>query len=92
VKSLIKKKIPFEIEVLTREDQINEYLLTTLRTQWGCDLELLQKEFTYNVVGEHLAYIKKLVDHNLALFSNGVLTLTKSGKLLADKIASDLFC
>lgn len=38
-KAIQTGKIPFEREVLTVEDRINEYLLTGLRTSWGCDLE-----------------------------------------------------
>jgi oxygen-independent coproporphyrinogen III oxidase len=84
-------EIPAEHEVLTRQDQINEYLLTTLRTQWGADLKLLRQNFDYNLPEIHFPYIKTLVESNLAVLVNDNLTLTKSGKLLADKIAADLF-
>ena len=33
--------IPATLEILTKEDQINEYLLTGLRTIWGCKILLI---------------------------------------------------
>lgn len=84
-------KIPFEREVLAVEDRINEYLLTGLRTNWGCDIERIKAEFLYDLLSDQKSYIKSLSDKNLVAFDGTVLKLTKAGKLLADKIASDLF-
>lgn len=84
-------KIPFEREVLAVEDRINEYLLTGLRTNWGCDIERIKAEFLYDLLSDQKSYIKSLSDKNLIAFDGTVLKLTKAGKLLADKIASDLF-
>jgi coproporphyrinogen III oxidase-like Fe-S oxidoreductase len=39
----------------------------------------------------HGPYIKQLIDSNLAVVTDQSLILTKSGRLLADKIAADLF-
>jgi len=39
----------------------------------------------------HGDYVQKLVENGYASLSNETLILTKSGRLLADKIASDLF-
>ena len=91
IKALAKDEIPFDLEVLTREDKINDYLLTTLRTSWGCDLHLLGVSHGYDVGKEHNAYIADLISHQLASLENGCLTLTRKGRLMADKIASDLF-
>jgi len=32
-------------EILTRKNQINEYILTRIRTKWGLDLDFLKKEY-----------------------------------------------
>lgn len=90
VRSLSEKKIPFEREVLTKEDLINEYLLTSLRTKWGCNLEKLTKDFNYDLSSKRL-YLEKLKSNGLSQIINNILILTNKGKLLADKIASDLF-
>jgi oxygen-independent coproporphyrinogen-3 oxidase len=41
--------VPFEIEALDATAKTNEYLLTTLRTKWGCDLDKLRQSFGYDL-------------------------------------------
>ena len=76
---------------LSNEDQINEYILTSLRTKWGTDLELLKHKYKIDLLQEHSSYLKKLSYKDLLFEEDRFLILTDSGKLLADKIASDLF-
>ena len=57
-------KIPFEREVLSTEDHVNEYLLTTLRTQWGSDLVKLKQEYGYDVLGQHGVLINDLLAYS----------------------------
>jgi oxygen-independent coproporphyrinogen III oxidase len=82
--------IPAEIENLTIADQANDYLLTTLRTSWGCDLSLMQTNYNYDVQTIHHAYLQDLQQKELATIAKGVLYLTDKGKLLADQITLDL--
>jgi len=89
--SIADQKIPATLEILTREDKINEYLLTTLRTSWGANLAKLRQEFAFDLAADHREYIISLQESKLATLENETLVLTKAGKLLADKIASDLF-
>lgn len=83
--------VPATIEVLTRNDKINDWILTTLRTSWGTDLNKLKQEYEYDLLKNHGDYVQRLIDHNYASLTSESLILTKSGRLLADKIASDLF-
>jgi oxygen-independent coproporphyrinogen III oxidase len=89
--ALQKGEIPATIEVLTREDKINDWLLTTLRTSWGTDLEKLRKDYKFDLLKIHGNYVQKLLENGHAMLTSESLILTKSGRLLADKIASDLF-
>lgn len=91
IRSLQEGKIPFEIELLSSEDHINEYLLTTLRTQWGSNLEKLKVEYGYDILENHPEMIRELISRKLAFIENNFLILTRSGRLLADKIIADLF-
>jgi oxygen-independent coproporphyrinogen-3 oxidase len=91
IQSLENGVLPFEREVLSAEDHINEYLLTTLRTEWGADLEKLKKEFHYDLPAMHPQYLVNLIDKKLGIVENNCLKLTRNGRLLADKISSDLF-
>lgn len=83
--------VPFELEELTLADQANDYLLTTLRTIWGCDLNVLRDRYGYDVQASHTAYLQELSQKGLASIENDVLYLTDQGKLLADQITLDLF-
>ena len=91
LKALDEGKIPFTREALTREDQINDYLLTTLRTAWGADLTWLKNSLSYDIMTLHGPYVTILLEKGLAVMQHERLVLTKPGKLLADKISSDLF-
>jgi oxygen-independent coproporphyrinogen-3 oxidase len=89
--SLEKCKVPFEMEVLSKANKINEYLLTTLRTAWGCDLNYLLKEFNFDLLKEKESEIEQFNALRFLETKEHRLILTQKGKLLADKIASDFF-
>ncbi len=91
LKGIAQGNIPAEKEVLTIENKINEFILTTLRTQWGTDLKVLKHKYGYDLAEENSVYLQELMQQKLIVIDNDVITLTRSGKLLADKIASDLF-
>ncbi|MBJ6117721.1 radical SAM family heme chaperone HemW [Pontibacter sp. BT310] len=83
--------IPTEIEQLTLGDQANDYLLTTLRTIWGCDLAHMRDNYRHDVQASHNIYLQELQHKELATIKDNVLYLTDKGKLLADQITLDLF-
>lgn len=90
IKEIQAGKIPFESETLTMEQRYNEYILTTLRTVWGSDLnhlELLGKSFLDHCMNESKVY----ENSGDLIQKDNHLYLTEKGKLLADRIASDLF-
>ncbi|WPP53150.1 radical SAM family heme chaperone HemW [Catalinimonas niigatensis] len=91
LKSMEKKQIPFEKEVLSPQDQINEYIMTGLRTQWGCDLQKIAQEYHYDLWKENKIYLEGLLRDQKVILQDQHLILTNKGKLLADRIASDLF-
>ncbi len=91
LRELVKETVPFEREVLSRYDQINERVMTGLRTKWGCDLEALKYEFHYDLCQAHTVYINQLVKENKAVLRKGRLILTNRGRLMADGIAEALF-
>ena len=70
---------------------INEFILTTLRTQWGTDLEKIKQDFGYDLLAKNSGYISEVLKTGIVTLEGSVLRLTRKGKLLADKISSDLF-
>ena len=89
--ALAESRLVFEKEILQPYDQINEYIMTGLRTQWGCDLKKIQENFGYDLYQSNKTYLEDLIIRKLAFVQEEHLILTLRGKLLADKIASDLF-
>lgn len=91
LKAIAEDRIPATKEILTSADKINDYLMTTLRTAWGTDLVILKETMGYDLEKVQHSYITSLIQRALAQIDNGKLILTRRGKLLADKISSDLF-
>ena len=83
IESVNKNIIPSEKEELTSIQQVNEYIMTSLRTMDGISLEIAGKDL--------LQKSKKFIDSGLMKLENNSLILTKEGKLLADGIAAELF-
>lgn len=88
---LIDKKVPFEEETLTEVQFLNEYIMTSLRTMWGTDLDKISKDWGDDVVKELKKNAAQLIDRNMLELKDNKLIITPNGKLFADKIASDLF-
>ena len=91
LRSIQAGEIPFEVMELTKEDQLNEYILTSLRTKWGCDLERVLAKFEVDLLQHHEVYLADLLNRGMIDVEDDFITLTNNGKLLADKIAADLF-
>jgi oxygen-independent coproporphyrinogen-3 oxidase len=91
IQELETKKIPFTLEVLTLENKFNEYVMTSLRTQWGIDLEKIKIDYGLDYKNKLLAFADEHINDNLLAFADEKLKLTLKGKLFADKIAADLF-
>ncbi len=91
VRAIQENRIPAEAEQLTRSERINEYILTTLRTDAGCDLGFLKTRFGYDVAVTHAGYLDRLKTDTLVEIRDNRLILTEAGRLLADQISTDLF-
>ena len=91
IQSLQKNQLPFELEILTTIQQMNEYVMTSLRTREGIDLMYVFNQFgdKERLRLEHSA--KTFIDRELVCQKENNLVLTTNGKLFADGIAADLF-
>ncbi|PLK44588.1 radical SAM family heme chaperone HemW [Emticicia sp. TH156] len=83
--------VPAEYELLSKADQLNDYLLTGLRTKWGCAIAEINKLAGNNWQQTNRYTLDKYLTQQMLTIENETLTLTKAGKLFADRIASDLF-
>ncbi len=85
---LISKWAP-EVEVLKKEDKINEAIMLGLRTTWGISLKWLKANLPSTHFAEVQAYIK--LNNEYFMLNPDNIILNNWGKQKADTIASDLF-
>lgn len=90
LESISKGIVPSEVEQTNYSDQFNEYIMTRLRTMWGISLDDLKSKFSPQVV-EVQNDLTQYLESNHVEFVNNHYRLTPEGRLLADRIASDLF-
>jgi oxygen-independent coproporphyrinogen-3 oxidase len=91
IQSLKKNCIPSEEELLTPTQSFNEYIMTSLRTMEGIDLEKTSALFGNSYLNQLLLSSQKYIQSKKLIQINASLILTKEGKLFADGIAADLF-
>jgi oxygen-independent coproporphyrinogen-3 oxidase len=91
IQALAKDTIPYEEEKLTITQQLNEYIMTSLRTMEGLDLDFVEKKFGRESCDKILVESTKYQEEGKLKIAANKIILTKEGKLFADGIASDLF-
>ncbi len=91
IKAISDGKLPMEVEVLSKTDKYNEYIMTGLRTIWGVSFSRIAAEFGEKYEEYLRLQAEKYVQEHLLYLDNGNLLTTKKGKFLADGIAADLF-
>ena len=91
IRSLLNNHIPFEEELLTTTQQLNEYIMTSIRTMEGTDLTYVATLFGKDAAGELVKSAEKWLAGEKIYIHNNFLILTGQGKLFADGIAADLF-
>jgi len=84
-------QVPFEQEVLTDRQRMNEYIMTALRTMEGIDLTYVKNLYGEQEVQRLLRESRKYIDQHKILRHDNRLQLTMEGKLFADGIAAELF-
>ena len=81
----------FEKEELTPTQQLNEYIMISLRTLEGCDLAMAEKRFGSEVALLMRSKAERYISEGTMRYYENRLVLSPEGRLLADGIAADLF-
>lgn len=81
----------YEKEILTLDQRYDEYVMTSLRTSWGCDLAHIRNAFGEKYSNYCLGLAQAALSKNHLKIEQNVLRLTTAGKLFADGIAANLF-
>lgn len=80
-----------EKEALSPADQLNEYLMVRLRTKWGIDLNYVRESFEKMGHPYPEKEFQIWVSQGFARIENDSLILEGEGKLIADRLSSDIF-
>jgi oxygen-independent coproporphyrinogen-3 oxidase len=80
-----------EKEELSPADQLNEYLMVRLRTKWGIDLNYVRESFEKMGQIYPEKEFETWIAKGFARIENDSLLLEGEGKLIADRLSSDIF-
>ena len=89
IKSLNSGKPFFEKEDLDTKTRFNEYIMTSLRTMWGIDLEYVEEMFEKEGYDYVVNLSGKFRNYGLMKLEKNSLILTNQGKLISDNIISE---
>lgn len=79
----------YEKEVLDSRTSFNEYIMTSLRTMWGIDLEYLERTFEKEGYDYVVNLSTKFKEYGLMKQDKKNLVLTNQGKMISDNIISE---
>ncbi len=89
--SLVQKSNKFwEKEVLDNQTRYNEFIMTGLRTQWGCNLSEIQEKCGYPLRQYAEEESKSFIQSGHLWIDGKHLKLTDKGRFIADYIIANL--
>ena len=89
IKAVNAGKPYFESEELDIKTRFNEYIMTSLRTMWGIDLEYVERTFEKEGYDYVVNLSGKFRDYGLMKLDKKTLVLTNQGKMISDNIISE---
>ncbi len=91
LQSLKNNTTPYEEEILTDADRLNEYVMIAIRTIEGINLKKITVEYGKENSSRILKLSQKYIEVKKIKHTGCFLLLTKEGMFFADGIAGDLF-
>ena len=89
IKLISAGKSFYESEELNSKTRFNEYIMTSLRTMWGIDLEYVEEMFEKEGYDYIINLAGKFKNYGLMKQEKKSLILTNQGKLISDNIISE---
>lgn len=89
IQSINKGKSFFEREELDDKARFNEYIMTSLRTMWGIDLDYVEKVYEKEGYDYVVNLSTKFRNYGLMKLDKNSLVLTNQGKMISDNIISE---
>jgi len=89
IDSIRNNKSFHEGEELSIRTRFNEYIMTSLRTMWGIDLDFVEREFEKEGYDYIINLAGKFKGYGLMKQDKKNLVLTNQGKIISDNIISE---
>ena len=80
-----------EYEELSFNDRFNDYVLTSLRTMWGLNLNIVKDEFGESLYRHCLKKADKFIESSDVRIENDHIILTNKGVFISNDVMSDFF-
>ncbi|MGI6338445.1 MAG: radical SAM family heme chaperone HemW [Bacteroidales bacterium] len=90
VDGIVSGNLSFEREELDIKTRFNEYIMTSLRTMWGIDLDYVEKTFDKEGYDYITNLAGKFINYGLMNQDKNTLILTNQGKMISDNIIAEL--
>lgn len=91
IQGLGKDRLEAETEILSAAQQLNEYVMLSLRTAEGIDLNRISRQFGPEETARLRSLAGKYIQSHKVELTPDRIQLTLGGKLFADGIAADFF-
>jgi oxygen-independent coproporphyrinogen-3 oxidase len=89
IKSVNEEKAFYVKEELDIKTRFNEYIMTSLRTMWGIDLEYVEQNFEKEGYDYVVNLSGKFMNYGLMKQEKNTLVLTNQGMMISDNIISE---
>jgi oxygen-independent coproporphyrinogen III oxidase len=90
ISSVMRGIVPYEREEIDKMTMFNEYVMTSLRTMWGIDLDYVERIFDKELADYLVNISDKYVKYGLLHCDKKTLVLTDQGKMISDNIIAGL--
>lgn len=90
IQAILNNKPAGSSEVLTLRDKYNDYIITSIRTIWGCSKDEIVRRFGQNSLDRFIHFAAPFIKNENIQEKNGSYVLTKSGIFVSDFITEKL--
>jgi len=80
-----------ETEILTMDEQYHDYLITSLRTRWGCDPDHMEMKYGQNYREHFENRTRRFLEDGSLYYKDGRMAIHPDRWLITDHILRELF-
>jgi oxygen-independent coproporphyrinogen-3 oxidase len=88
--AILKGKTPSESENLSETEKYNDFVITSLRTMWGLNTEILKEEYGDKYEKYFFVKTRRMLSEKLLIKSGNNFILTEKGMFISDNIIQEL--